>query len=247
MPYIIPSKSSSRNYYQKKTHYKQKEKNDKIMETNFPWVSAENLNKTYVITIRPQRYSNFVTRVGQWSTEIQKINGVNGHNLNILHLGEIYNITSINMKRGRMGCFISHRNVWKQIINEKNKISFILEDDVNLVYSNLHSEKLKETFEILSNKTDDWDIAYLCHFPRGIPQKSKLGEKFEKTTSWHVLCGYAITLKGAEILYKNSIHLKSAVDVYIGSLAKKMLIQAVKLKSPICNVKYVGSDTEGIL
>ncbi len=225
-----------------------------------PWISNEFLSKAYVISIRPTRYNNFRARMGPWANNVEKINGINGNNLNMNKLYESNQVSSIQIKRGKIGCFLSHRKVWKDIIDKKHQIGLILEDDINLIYCKLHEERLKKSLETLSVTTDNWDLAYLCHYPRGRTRQMRTDEKrastevsdrslsdFTKTFSWHVLFGYAITLKGAEILYQYSLPIISAVDVYIGTMAKRMRIQTIRLKSPICTVKFSGSDTEGIL
>jgi GR25 family glycosyltransferase involved in LPS biosynthesis len=139
-------------------------------------------------------------------------------------------------------------SVWKKIIDNKLPVALVLEDDVNLINGKLHSDKLRYSFETLSNpnNTDKWDIAYLCHRPRGRPHASQIGGNFSKTMDWHVLFGYAITLKGAELLYNDALPIRKPVDVYIGDLAKRLRIRAIRLKSPICTITYAGSDTEGI-
>ena len=54
--------------------------------SNFPWVSNDILNKSYAISIRLARYNSFKKRMGPWASNVEKINGINGHDLNIHEL-----------------------------------------------------------------------------------------------------------------------------------------------------------------
>lgn len=249
MPYIIPARTIKRSDYSFVIPTKRNisTSTDSSSKQIFPWVSKDLLDKSYVISIRPFRYQNFLTRMGHWSTRVEKVNGVNGHHLNMQHLKREGELRHIGMKRGRVGCFMSHRKIWDKIIKDKTQISFIMEDDVNLVHSAANSDRLREVFGKLYEKRADWDIAYLCHHHRGTQFQSDVGPDFAKVSTWHVLYGYAITLKGAEILSKHSRFINDAVDVHIGNLTKRSLIKAIKLKSPICAAKFSGSDTESIL
>ena len=113
-------------------------------------------------------------------------------------------------------------------------MTLILEDDVNLMHSKLHSEKLKKALESLAAMPDEWDIAYLCHNPRGKTQSIVGNLDFVKTFSWHVLFGYVVSLRGAEILLKHSLPISVAVDVYIGNLAKTISYQGSPIET--CNL-----------
>lgn len=258
MPYIIPNHPKNlisvrkrRNFHSSRGGFRSSIPG-KYEDTNlnFPWVSNDILNKSYAISIRVARYNSFQKRMGPWASNVEKISGINGHELNVheLHKSNFIERTSLRMKRGKIGCYMSHRIVWNNIIEKQHKMTLILEDDVNLVHSKLHSEKLIKALESLAiMPPDQWDIAYLCYNPRGKTQSIVGNLDFVKTNSWHVLYGYVVSLRGAEILLKHSLPISVAVDVYMGNLAKRSRIKAVRLKQAICTVKYSGSDTEGIL
>jgi len=273
MPYIIPTYNTQfyrRRCQRRKVAHKEEfpsslpidtkiqnlQTNTTISTDNLPWVSAEYLNSSYVISIRKARYQSFNARMKNWSSHVQRIEGINGMRLHPSTLKHQKKITDVTMKRGRIGCYFSHMKVWKEIIDKESAISFVMEDDVNITYHPNTSKRLHGAFEVLSNHSGEWDIAFLCHYPRG----SRFGKQqnlfvkdtnhniqFFKTSEWHVLYGYAISLSGARKLLQHALPIRMAVDVYIGSMAKKNQIIALQLYPEICRVEYTGSDTESIL
>lgn len=257
MPYQIPVQKK-RTQFKKinkiiitKQHIK-KLTDKKSEDENYKCVTPLPI-KSYVITIRPIRYNKFLTRMGPWGSSVEKVNGVNGHSINIRSLIENKHLDPprFGMKRGRIGCFLSHRNVWQKIVDNDIPIALILEDDVNLIYCKHHCERLKNVIAELtefSGQTDNWDLAYLCYRPRGIVKRgTKISSNFSQTTLWQVLYGYIVTQKCAMTLLKHSLPIRTPVDVYIGDMAKKMKIKCVRLNEPICGFKYIGSDTESII
>jgi GR25 family glycosyltransferase involved in LPS biosynthesis len=181
--------------------------------------------------------------------------GVHGSRLNPNVLKREGKLTDVTMKRGRIGCYLSHMKVWQEIIKRQDPISFIMEDDVNITYNSNTSKRLQDAFEVLSKHATKWDIAYICHYPRGTrlntPQnlfvEEDNGIQFIKTQQWHVLYGYAISLRGAQTVFNGALPINMAIDVYIGTMAKKGRIVALQLSPEICRAEYSGSDTEGIL
>ncbi len=227
------------------------------------WPCSSILAHSYVLTIREKRYKSFIKAVGKtWSVQIEKVQGINGADLSLRSLYARNKLAhNYHMKRGRIGCYLSHVSIWEDFLRQKYQTALILEDDVDIQYGKEHSAKLQRVLHMLMNdlEPDSWDLAYLCHRPRGIqhsaikgaPKPDRIrqlrGEFFENTYDWHELYGYVIRPSGAKALVELAFPIRSAVDVYIGRLAKYGKIKTIRLALPICKTRNHGSDTEGIM
>lgn len=66
------------------------------------------------------------------------------------------------LKKGEIGCSLSHLNCWHHIV-KTNTTSLILEDDV--IFSDGFATKLESTLNMLSNHDPNWDLLYLGREP----------------------------------------------------------------------------------
>jgi GR25 family glycosyltransferase involved in LPS biosynthesis len=129
---------------------------------------------------------------------INRVVGVDGKNQN--ELNDAWNVLK-NPKfdpddsefvtyPGKQGCYLSHLNIWKYIIDNKIGVSTVLEDDV-LFHKNW--KQLAEAYIVAT--PNDYDILYI-------------GSQMDFITNTHiskvpVFCthSYIITLQGATKLY----------------------------------------------
>jgi glycosyl transferase family 25 len=67
---------------------------------------------------------------------------------------------------GEIGCYLSHRNCWQQIIDNKLAMALILEDDAAL------SDQLSDVLSNIEQLSIKWDIIKLCDPPKRKKQAS---------------------------------------------------------------------------
>lgn len=224
----------------------------------YPWIPQAHSDKiaAFVITIRPNRYRNFLNRMGPWArSHVHKIDGVNGSKLNPARLAKEGTLCSsahrIANRRGRIGCYLSHMMAWRRFLKTDAQVGLIFEDDVALRINSGQESRFKNAVNtLMSVGPNAWDVVHLCHYPRGQrgirPQKSELGPGFSRVHTWHVLYGYAISRAGAKALLASALPISAPVDVHIGRLASKGRLRVHRLDKPICKSVPAGSDTEWI-
>ena len=122
------------------------------------------LQPAYVISIRPERMNNFVSRLGPWSVHCKRGKCIYGKVLNKHDLlsKKILARSWAKARMGQIGCFCSHYNAWESISKSPYEYGTIFEDDVDLRYSNAVqiADKIQNAMKELEDKKIDWDILY---------------------------------------------------------------------------------------
>jgi len=158
------------------------------------------------------------------------VEAVNGLDLHQGEIDEIYledkaiNVIGRPMSKGEIGCFLSHRKIYKQIIDENIEYTLILEDDVNF------DNKLIDILRIIKTYRKYWDIILLGHHSgesRNKPtrfnfwHREPLNRKFvlripsEKSYGTY---GYLLSLNGARRLYQQTEKCFMPIDHYTGDV-----------------------------
>lgn len=113
------------------------------------------IDRTYVISLPNDKQrllplSNSLLESGITYIKYYAVDG------NTLNLSEYPHAIGAKMRRGSLGCFLSHLNLWKIVESGDDEIVLILEDDANIC---------RNFVDVLSNYIrnipDDWDIVYL--------------------------------------------------------------------------------------
>lgn len=68
-----------------------------------------------------------------------------------------------SLKKGEIGCSLSHLNCWRHIVKTNIGMSLILEDDV--IFSDGFTTKLESTLNKLNVHLPNWDLLYLGREP----------------------------------------------------------------------------------
>lgn len=122
---------------------------------------------------------------------IQHINSVNGHE-------EIETFLS----KGQIGCWLSHVDMWNDIIKRQHMIALILEDDADIQLP----QKFQEIQNIINELPSDWHMCYLGGRYAKPEEASAVSERLETSKTsciWHSHC-YLITQKGVQSLLAQS-------------------------------------------
>ncbi|KAG5853691.1 hypothetical protein ANANG_G00028690 [Anguilla anguilla] len=103
--------------------------------------------------------------------------------------------------KGEMGCFLSHYNIWKEIVERGLKTSLVIEDDLR--FEVFFKRRLQNLMHEVESQGLDWDLIYVGrkrmqvdHPERSVPNIHSL---VEADYSYWTL-GYMMSLQGARKL-----------------------------------------------
>ena len=204
---------------------------------------SETQPELFVISIRPARLREFEERLGpELCKRLTVVEGVDGSKLNVADLirqnvykpANRFNV----LKRGEIGCFLSHRAVWERMVEEKIPEAIIFEDDClvtpAILRSGMHMDECPP----------DWLLLYFARNEEFAPNKRKVSAHWHvPSRSWGQFF-YALRLEGAKRLLDGSEPFTQAVDTFASSARVRGRYAHVP---SLCGVKKVHSDTYGIL
>jgi GR25 family glycosyltransferase involved in LPS biosynthesis len=114
---------------------------------------------------------------------------------------------------GEIGCYLSHTNIWKKIINKNYNNCIIFEDDV------IPNKDYKKIIEYIENVPEDYDIAYLGWWSRKNMNFNNdsiwLSTNFKNEPNVLGLYSYIISNKGAKKLLSNAFPIDVQLDTYV--------------------------------
>jgi len=187
--------------------------------------------KTYVVNLdkRKDRWEKFLQ---QKETEFLKYNrfpAIDGNNLTPNEaLQSIFDGNDFNMRKGMVGCAMSHIALYTLLVNSPNNESImcVLEDDVTFVPS--FQEKFLNLVSQLSTNQNfkDWDMCYLGHhvWPQYVTDKTYNKTDLPTVEKWTAeqsleksiggTGGYLITKNGARKLldFINKFGMRNGID-----------------------------------
>ncbi|KAG9337839.1 hypothetical protein JZ751_027490 [Albula glossodonta] len=107
------------------------------------------------------------------------------------------------LTKGELGCFLSHYNIWKEIVERGLKASLVIEDDLR--FEVFFKRRLQNLMKELKSEGLDWDLIYIGrkrmqvdHPEKAVPNIHNL---VEADYSYWTL-GYMMSLQGAQKLLK---------------------------------------------
>ncbi|KAL6103085.1 colgalt1 [Pungitius sinensis] len=107
------------------------------------------------------------------------------------------------LTKGELGCFLSHYNIWKEIVERRLHTSLVIEDDLR--FEIFFKRRLMNLMREVEEEGLDWDLIYIGrkrmqvdHPEKAVPNIHSL---VEADYSYWTL-GYMISLQGAEKLMK---------------------------------------------
>ena len=202
------------------------------------------LQRMFVISIRPERLTDFEKRLGPLCQYLTIVDGVDGHCLNPKRLQQqgIYEPrTKWNtLTRGELGCFLSHRAIWAQVVQQKLPYAMIMEDDCLLRVNHAVSDYVNQVMDELRLGDPDWRVLFLSRNPTFAKNKKRASRTlFQVGRSWGLFC-YAISLSGARELLRRSSCITEAADVFVSTANIGGKYASDKI---ICGVNKSHSDT----
>ncbi len=170
----------------------------------------------------------------------QRVSAVRGSDLGKEEKAKVYNLRD-NLKKydkalndGEIGCYLSHAECWKKIIEDELDYALVLEDDAIL------TDVLPLYIEKLAASCHEWDYIKLSHGSKIKPviKSSDLGDglflqkslKLNSTTT-----GQFISFRGAEKLLLSAFSISRPVDIDIQHWYEKSLRCFVVSPFPVLN------------
>ncbi|MEQ2251506.1 Procollagen galactosyltransferase 1 [Ilyodon furcidens] len=105
------------------------------------------------------------------------------------------------LTKGELGCFLSHYNIWKEIIARGLQTSLVLEDDLR--FEVFFKRRLQALLQEVTKHKLDWDLIYIGRKRMQVdhPEKSvpNIHNLVEADYSYWTL-GYMLSLQGAQKL-----------------------------------------------
>jgi len=122
--------------------------------------------KTFVVNLdrRPDRWEKFIKNNKELDfLNYKRFSGIDGEKMKSTpQLQQIFENNDYNMRKGMVGCFMSHIVLYTQLINSNDEIYLILEDDLEV--TNDFKKKFEDLCELLKQK--EWDFCFIGHHVR---------------------------------------------------------------------------------
>jgi GR25 family glycosyltransferase involved in LPS biosynthesis len=193
------------------------------------------IDKIYMINLKRKKYVadnsinrlNNLTKNNNLFSNINIFEAIDGQLLNKndinSHLTLKAKYTFINPNSyddirsiGEIGCYLSHTQIWKEIIDNNYKNCIILEDDV-IPYNNYET-----IINYLDNIPNDYDIAYLGWWSRSsfdyINKNSYwLSTEYDNNNKQNILglYSYVLSNNGAQKLLSKAFPMDVQLDTYV--------------------------------
>ena len=216
-------------------------------ETNVVNQWPREARNMFVISIRESRLQSFEERLGSLCKYLTIVDGVNGTTLdpNKLIKQHIYKPLNKwnNLTRGELGCFLSHRAVWQQVVQKKIPYALIMEDDCVLYPNTIVLTQLKKVLGELQVGDPNWKILF-------VSRNAQIAETLKKITpnivkpgrTWGLFC-YIVSLQGATELLAQSTTLRMAADIFVSTTK---ISGRYACEPMLCTVNKEHSDTVDI-
>ena len=193
----------------------------------------------YFISIKPERQQAFLQRYKGPNAVYWP--GTNGRTSDIAKLNREGRLNDSNLKRGEIGCYLSHYRLWEKIVSDQIPMTIICEDDVNLTGSVAQAQYLNQLLSEVQHVP--FDILFLSWFRYDGGQYNTSHTRNQWT--FCQLWSYIITLNGAKKLITDSNVRKMSepVDVAIFSTSCQKNIKTLVAYPPLCLTIGSYSDT----
>lgn len=192
----------------------------------------------FVISIERTRLHIFLGVFKKIELYIKSTKGVNGKHLNKkkLQADKTLSAKRTSMKRGVIGCFLSHRRIW-QIVDTKNYSHAVIFEDDARPLTNLRSigTRISTIIRSLNKHAPNWDVLLLGRNPRKAKNGDRLTKYCVRSGAFWGLFAYVIRNKTVRILAKQKTvqEISLPVDVLLSRLGRKRVIQVFAADPPL--------------
>uniref|UniRef100_A0A8C2ILD8 procollagen galactosyltransferase n=1 Tax=Cyprinus carpio TaxID=7962 RepID=A0A8C2ILD8_CYPCA len=161
---------------------------------------------------RADRRERMLRALREQEIDCKIIAAVDGKAMNVseIHAMGIHMLPSYSdpyhgrpLTRGELGCFLSHYNIWKEIVDRGLKTSLVLEDDLR--FEIFFKRRLQNLMSEVESEGLDWDLIYIGRKRMQVDRPEKavpnIRNLVEADYSYWTL-GYMMSLQGAKKLLK---------------------------------------------
>ena len=169
--------------------------------------------------------------------------GIDGRKLNLGKLLE-KQIIKKPMKRGVIGCFLSHLKIWKKIHTQNLGPVLIMEDDATWKRSFAFGlKRINVAMRYLNQTHPSWDILLLGRNPRRCENQKQITNNLAHSGQFWGLFSYIVSKKGAAKLAQIQ-GIEKACDVLVSDLGLKGELNIFAFTDEICTyIQKYKSDT----
>jgi GR25 family glycosyltransferase involved in LPS biosynthesis len=193
--------------------------NNEIQFSSNPTLESKQCNKpnfdTFVVNLdrRPDRYNTFKKNTQSVFLNYKRFSAVDGKTLQSTpDLQYLFRGNDYNMRRGIVGCALSHLQLFHNLANSTKDAYCVFEDDA------VFTQNFQQKFDCLYNSLpENWDIVFLGHTERYTQQNNGLVKRNAYQAlyfSYGGTFGYLISRKGAMkmIEFINRTGMTNAID-----------------------------------
>ena len=149
------------------------------------------------LATRPERWSTWVKEAERTTLpEYKRFEAINGYEITITpEIQHLFRNNDFNMRRGVIGCALSHMSIWLHIVEQQIPAGIIFEDDA----------RFNEPFEV-PQLPQGWELFYYGGapmkgvYPAAIPISETVGIPFLPEQLCFSSIGYMISYNGAKKL-----------------------------------------------
>lgn len=159
------------------------------------------------------------------------------------------------LRRGEIGCYISHLYCWQHMLENKHENAIILEDDIT--FDENFIENFNYIYDIIRN--EKWDVLYLGRNCDKYTEFKNAGCNvgtffstdtrqiiFNPKTVGYGMYSYMVNRKSAEYMLKNSYPITQPIDNLLTEMNSNGKIKALVVKNNLTKVNTSISDTVDI-
>ena len=192
------------------------------------------IDKVYLINLdrrtdRLENMTKILNELGGVFKDFTRFSAVDGNSLSD---EEIYNYCSTNAlsslkhkyhlhadirSKGGIGCYLSHLNIWKDIVKNNYKNVVIFEDDS---YTPNDYQKI---LNYINNLPDDYHIAFLSYynFNSNNVKTEPVNDYWTKSDGYtfYNLDAYIMSYEGAKIFIEKALPISNQLDSYVNIIA----------------------------
>jgi len=125
----------------------------------------------------------------------------------------------VKMSDGEIGVALSHYKIWKNVIDQKDDMVMVLEDDA-IDFASDFDEKMDI---IMKEVPNDWDIILIGFYLNQGNDSYRINDYIYRVNNFVLLHCYVINEKGCKKLL-DSMPIDSPVDTWISSISNKVNI-----------------------